>query len=338
MKPKAIGNKGMDSRIPTTSRLQVPTRITKAKTQLAMNPGLKRKNENQAPGQPKVARTVAKVSPSKVQESVATLTKPATTITLAKAKAGPVGRQPLSTRSRTALDLNGTKGAANKTLANRAATATNKATTSTGTKRAAPPTTNEDAKPKAPVAKRIPPYDFKARFHDLLEKHQALKTKHENLKEELGELADLPERYDQTKTELDEALKTIADLQEERDGLQIKNNSLVSTLTETQDSLRVLEEKCPKLEKEVSDLTKQCLEVKRSNKSLTDQNEVLTKKTTELTQEVERCAEQLFRANYERKELHNVVSLSFSRLILSHLINEWSFPGHGLAWQYPSLL
>lgn len=313
MKPKASAKNGMDSRIPTTSRLQVPTRITKAKTQLAMNPtGIKRKNENLAPGLAKVAKTVTKLSPSKVQESVATLTKPATTITLAKTKSGLVGREPLSTRSRTGLDLNGTKGIANKSVVNRVATGASKATSTVtnAAKRPAPPSTSGDGKAKAPAAKRIPPYDFKARFYDLMEKHQALKTKHENLKEELGELADLPERYDQTKTELDEALKTIDDLQEERDGLQIKNNSLVSTLTETQESLKILEEKCPKLEKEVKDLTKQCTDVQNSNRHLTDQNEQLTKKTSELTEEVERCAEQLFRANYERKELHNMVSFS----------------------------
>ncbi|XP_063699268.1 protein claret segregational [Culicoides brevitarsis] len=309
MKPKANTRTAeMSSRLPT-SRLQIPTRITKAKTQLAMNPGLKRKNENAAPAPLKVAKTVTKLSPSKVQESLATLTKPATTITTKPStKTAPVARQPLATRTRTGLDLNATKGVTNKTVASRGAAAgVAKAAAATAAKKTATATANKETTGKAPAAKRIPPYDFKARFNDLLEKHQALKTKHENLKEELGELADLPEKYDKTKTDLEKALETVEKLTEERDALAFKNNSLVSTLTETQDALKILEEKCPKLEKHIEELTKKCDSVEKSNKDLTEKNEQLTHKTNELTDELEKCAEQLFRANYERKELHNTV-------------------------------
>lgn len=305
MKPKAKTAKlGMDSRIPTTR--QIPTRITKAKTQLAMNPttGIKRKNENLAPG-PNVAKTVKKLSPSKVYESVANLTKPATT--LGKSKQVPVAREPLSSRARTGLELNGTRAVVNKTVTGRTGLTSNKPATATTSKKQIPPN-NAETKAKAPAPKRIPPYDFKARFHDLLEKHQVLKKKHETLREELGELADLPERYDQTKDELNQALVKVQALTEEKDGLLMKNESLVSTLTETKEALRILEEKCPQLEAVVRELTDNCKNLANENMQLTGQNDELSKTAGELNQEMERCAEQLYRANYERKELHNMVS------------------------------
>lgn len=297
MKPKPSATKGMDSRIPTTSR-QIPTRITKAKTQLAMksSTGLKRKNENAAPA-PKLTKIVKNLPENEVKEMVANLTKPATT--LAKSKPVVANRQPLSTRSRTGIDLNGAKGVANKTLVSRVVATGGAATNKTAT-------TNGGA--KAPAPKRIPPYDFKARFHDLLEKHQVLKAKHEKIREELGEMADLPERYDQTKEELENARAKIDSLEEERDGYVMKNDSLVATLTETREALHVLQEKCPKLEEEVRELKKENKELLAKNTELTEKNEELKQKTSEMSNELNECAEQLFQANYERKDLHNTVS------------------------------
>lgn len=56
----------------------------------------------------------------------------------------------------------------------------------------------------APTAttKRIAPYDFKARFHDLLEKHKALKTKYEKQVEDMGELESLPTQLEETQNKL----------------------------------------------------------------------------------------------------------------------------------------
>uniref|UniRef100_A0A336LWZ5 CSON004077 protein n=1 Tax=Culicoides sonorensis TaxID=179676 RepID=A0A336LWZ5_CULSO len=307
MKTRPSAKKAMNSQIPTTSRLQMPTRIIKAKTQLAMNPtGLKRKNENQAPTG--VAKAVKKLSPSKVKEALGEITKPVTTTNKPLAPT----RQPLSTRSRTGLDLNGAKGVVNKSVVAGRTLATNKtgavskkpATSTTTTTGAA---NNKTDTKKAPAPKRIPPYDFKARFHDLLEKHNTLKAKHEKLKEELGELADLPERYDQVKEELDQATEKISQLEEIRDDLTMKNESLIETLTQTQEKLQVLEDKCPKLEKTVADLTTERDSLREINADLVAQNGELTKKTSELNEELVKCGEQLFQANYDRKDLHNMV-------------------------------
>lgn len=52
------------------------------------------------------------------------------------------------------------------------------------------------------ATKRIAPYDFKARFHDLLEKHKALKTKYEKQVEDMGELESLPTQLEETQNKL----------------------------------------------------------------------------------------------------------------------------------------
>lgn len=52
------------------------------------------------------------------------------------------------------------------------------------------------------TTKRIAPYDFKARFHDLLEKHKALKTKYEKQVEDMGELESLPTQLEETQNKL----------------------------------------------------------------------------------------------------------------------------------------
>lgn len=53
-----------------------------------------------------------------------------------------------------------------------------------------------------PINKRIPPYDFKARYNDLLEKYKSLKEKYENKCDQFGTLESLPEQLEDTQNQL----------------------------------------------------------------------------------------------------------------------------------------
>lgn len=53
-----------------------------------------------------------------------------------------------------------------------------------------------------PINKRIPPYDFKARYNDLLEKYKVLKEKYEEKCDQFGTLESLPEQLEDTQNRL----------------------------------------------------------------------------------------------------------------------------------------
>lgn len=72
----------------------------------------------------------------------------------------------------------------------------------------------------ATAPKRIAPYDFKARFHDLLEKHKALKTKYEKQIDDMGELESLPMQLEETQAKLIETESTLKHAQTDNECLQ----------------------------------------------------------------------------------------------------------------------
>ncbi|CAM6031862.1 unnamed protein product, partial [Sphagnum compactum] len=293
----------MDSRIPQNSRLQMPSRIVKAKIHMTKGAGNAtnhligiKKNENQAPG---VSKAIGKLASSAIQETIG-LTKPVSSLGLKQNnvnKAAPV-RPPLVTRSRTGIDLN--NKAVGKSVPSRVATAATKKPSPTSSNESKTPGTSANVPPK-----RIPAYDYKARFADLQEKHQTLKAKYDDAKEQLNCFDDMPEQFENTKKQLKAAQEEIADLNQknaeltdERDRLNMKNNALVANVNDLQQRLSVLEEKCPKLEQLVENLTSERDQLKQANIELLGKNETLNKDMTDYQ-------EQLFRSNIERKELHN---------------------------------
>lgn len=301
----------MDTRIPQNNRSQLPSRIVKAKLQKmtmgggnATGQGIK-KNENLAPG---ISKAIGKLPATAIQETMA-LTKPASSANMKQNASKPgtaAARQPLVTRSRTGIDLNNKP--IGKAVPPRVAAAANNKKPMTNA------TTNEAKTPgatsKAPAAKRIPPYDYKARFLDLQEKHQTLKTKYEDAKEQLRTFDDLPEQFEQTKQNLQAAhdqIQTLnqlnADLTDERDSFEMKNDALVANVNDLEQRLNFLEEKCPRLENEVQRLSKENNELKTTNAVLVERHE-------KMTQDVQQYQEQLFKSNIERKELHNTVSVT----------------------------
>lgn len=120
-------------------------------------------------------------------------------------------------------------------------------------------------KKPATVAPRIAPYDFKARFHDLLEKHKVMKNEFGNLKEQHSEFSD---EYEKIK----DAAQSSAN---ERDALKEK---LQNTLTE-------LREKTTEHDRMKVDYEKQKYEVEELHRKTSLLEEITTnlkRKTVEL--------------------------------------------------------
>lgn len=116
---------------------------------------------------------------------------------------------------------------------------------------------------KTSTAPKIPPYDYKARFNDLLEKHKTMKSEYAGLKDKHIEISD---DYEKVKD-------TVQGCTAERDNLKEK---LLSTLTDLRD-------KC-------SDLEKLKLEIeiqKHENEDLHRKTKLLEQVTNSLKQKTE---------------------------------------------------
>lgn len=170
------------------------------------------------------------------------------------------------------------------------------------------------AKPKATNLKRIPPYDYKARFQDLTEKHKILKEKHETLKEQFGELDSLPEQYEECRTELtnlqneyESIQKQLAKLQRQSAADQQKIQSLNDELSAKIEECRTVIEEKKRIFEQYTSVNKEMTELKVNNSELKTELNTQKELIEQLTMELQEAGEQLFRANIERKDLHNMV-------------------------------
>ncbi|XP_017141753.1 protein claret segregational [Drosophila miranda] len=155
--------------------------------------------------------------------------------------------------------------------------------------------------------KRIAPYDFKARFHDLLDKHKVLKTKYEKQVEDMGELESLPTQLEETQSKLIETETSLKNAQTDNECLQrqlkqqAKNNeTITSSLGRTKEQLSELQVNHKQIKSEHESLTAEVLCLRQRTEDLQLRNE-------QQAEELETCKEQLFQSNMERKELHNTV-------------------------------
>ncbi|KAH8246922.1 hypothetical protein KR032_004034 [Drosophila birchii] len=155
--------------------------------------------------------------------------------------------------------------------------------------------------------KRIAPYDFKARFHDLLDKHKVLKTKYEKQIEDMGELESLPTQLEETQTKLIETESNLKNAQTDNECLQrqvkqhTKNiETITTTLGRTKEELTELQAIHEKIKVEHAALSKEVVHLRQ----LTDE---LQRSNDQQAADLETCKEQLFSSNMERKELHNTV-------------------------------
>ncbi|XP_058453305.1 protein claret segregational [Malaya genurostris] len=160
---------------------------------------------------------------------------------------------------------------------------------------------------KKNIRQRIPAYDFKARYYDLLEKHQQLKSKMEKLLQANSELETLPQKYDDCLDELNKLKKEHEQLQEsnrfalsDNENLKLKNASLSSSLSETESELRALKKQYILADEER-------LKLREMVKNLQEKSSQLEERNQFLQQDNDRKSELLFKANIERKDLHNAV-------------------------------
>ncbi|KAH8268498.1 hypothetical protein KR026_007892 [Drosophila bipectinata] len=179
------------------------------------------------------------------------------------------------------------------------------ATTATKSKPAGSTTAGGGAAGAAP--KRIPSYDFKTRFHDLLEKHKTLKTKYEKQIEDMGELESLPSQLEETQNKLIETESTLKNMQTDNECLQrqvkqhTKNiETITTTLGRTKEELSELQAIHEKIKTEHAALSEEVVHLRQRTEELLRSNE-------QQASELETCKEQLFQSNMERKELHNTV-------------------------------
>lgn len=176
---------------------------------------------------------------------------------------------------------------------------------------AKPPTSTA---PKA----RIPPYDFKARFQDLTEKHDALKEKHNDLKSKFGDYASLPDKYDECQKKLANLESEYQEVKEQLNGLEKQTASDALQIKTLSDDLDAKIEECRGLIETRDKMGAELTVVKGENVDLKEtkiklESEMYEYRTTttktidDLMAELEAAKEQLYRANLDRKELHNTI-------------------------------
>lgn len=170
------------------------------------------------------------------------------------------------------------------------------------------------SKAKAVNVKRIPAYDFKARFQDLSEKHKILKEKHETLKAQYGELDSLPEQYEECRTELSSLQNEYESIQKQLGELRRQSAADQQQIQSLNDELSTKIEECRTAIEEKNHIFEQYTSVNKENTELKVNNsELKTELKTQkelidhLKTELQEAGEQLFRANIERKDLHNTI-------------------------------
>lgn len=166
-------------------------------------------------------------------------------------------------------------------------------------------TTTSSAAP--PAKKKIPPYDMKARFYDLQEKHVALKEKYQQIELQLGDLKNLPEKYCAAEKEIAEKTEQIVNLQATVDDLTKKNidkeskiTSLLSTLRETSTSLHETKDELNDVKTKYDTVNEKYQKLDIKVKTLSTENE-------KMKSDLNFMNDMIFKANIERKELHNQV-------------------------------
>lgn len=170
------------------------------------------------------------------------------------------------------------------------------------------------AKPKA----KIPPYDFKARFLDLQEKHKALRDKHQALQDQLGDMETLPEQYEECQNELNRVNDELKNVRVELECAQRQNNAneakinalttelklttndLTTKLEAKTEECRISHEKCVTMKIERTKLDSELREFRGLSEKLTTEN-------TDLIADVDKMKEMLFKFHVERKDLHNTI-------------------------------
>lgn len=181
------------------------------------------------------------------------------------------------------------------------------------------------SKSKVAAPKKIPAYDFKARFHDLSEKHKILKEKHDHLKEQLGEFESLPEQYDECRAKLSDLQLDYKSVQDELSSLKNKNaadqrkiqslnddlNAKIEECRAVTEAKNVITEKYASAATEIDSLktnnTQLETQLKEYREMVEQQEKEYKEKIDQQEKELQEASDQLYRANVDRKDLHNTI-------------------------------
>ncbi|KAH8362912.1 hypothetical protein KR084_002927 [Drosophila pseudotakahashii] len=275
--PQVLERRGARAASPEPMKLGNRAKLRRSRSACDINEMRGNKRTAAAPSLPSI--------PSKVSRLASTLTapgqrpgRPAVTATASLAAKKPTVSRPAPRAAAPAVTKKPTGGGA----------------TTAGSASAAP-------------AKRIAPYDFKARFHDLLEKHKVLKTKYEKQIEDMGELESMPMQLEEAQNKLFETETSLKNTQTDNECLQrqvkqhTKNiETITSSLGRTKEELSELQAIHEKVKTEHAALSTEVVHLRQRTEELLRSNE-------QQAAELETCKEQLFQSNMERKELHNTV-------------------------------
>lgn len=167
--------------------------------------------------------------------------------------------------------------------------------------------TSNSAAASKPTMKKIPPYDYKARFNDLNDKHKVLKDKFNNLREQLKEYETLPEQYEECQSELYKVQTELRNVTTEIECLkrqtaadQTKISSLNGQLAKKTEEYDTCNEENKRLISESTAINIEVRQLREKTSTLTTENE-------DLLGQLHEAKEMLFKFNVERKELHNTI-------------------------------
>lgn len=155
--------------------------------------------------------------------------------------------------------------------------------------------------------KRIPAYDYKARFIDLNERHTALKDKYETSQEQLSQFNSMQKQLDLSEAQRQQFEAERNKEKNEKEAAQrqlqselIKSNSLSKSLNEKVNENKTLKLENSTMTKEISTMKPELIELRLKTH---DHAKMIDAISTDLSE----AREMLFRSNMERKELHNTV-------------------------------
>lgn len=163
------------------------------------------------------------------------------------------------------------------------------------------------SKKPAQCTKKIPAYDYKARFLDLQERHKVLKEKYDETQEKLNEFGTINDQFEESQTKLFRCLDQLKNeesntncLRQQISSQDIKLDCLTKSMTSKLEEVRCLKAECERLKTENSEIKPELLDLREKYAQMLE-------KSTEMETDLRETQESLFRSNMDRKELHNVV-------------------------------
>ncbi|CAH4037312.1 protein claret segregational-like [Pieris brassicae] len=199
----------------------------------------------------------------------------------------------------------------------------------------APPSKAAKVERKPSVSARIPPYDYKARFNDLVEKHKVIKSELTSLNTKYIEVSDDYEKYKELadnslketsilKDKLQNCLRELRQITADHDSLKLDNalqkrelddlHNKTKILEDVTNSLKIKSMENDRLELEINDLSRRHKSLQEENEAIRVLNEHLKKVSAEheKLQEDHKCALELIKKTQTHRDaLQNIIDTMY---------------------------